>query len=311
MISAESSWPRVLLLLVMLCTGGCASPVSFDESKLELRLQAIADEIAPRELAVEFRYLWGTDHASVNADVVMHAASTMKLAVLLTLMREDMSGGLSIDSNLPVVNRFRSVADGSEFKLDPADDGETDLYLHVGTSTAVRELARRMITKSSNLATNILMERLTPALVQGIVASVGATDTRIVRGVQDLKAFDAGLVNVTTAHDLALILEAIFRDVVYGPDVKVAWPMQLLRDQEFNDMIPAGLPSGTAVLHKTGQIARIHHDAAIVMLPTPSLLHFEFPAVLVVMTRGFEDPEQSAALGALVARTVHEFLLAQ
>lgn len=285
--------------------------MSFDESALERRIQAIADEVHPRELAVEFRYLWGSDHAAVNADLVMHAASTMKLAVLLALMRADADGSLPIDSNLYVVNRFRSAVDGSEFALDPADDGETDLYAHVGQSMHVRELARRMITRSSNLATNILMERLTPTLVQRVVDDVGATNTRIVRGVQDLKAFDAGLVNVTTAHDLALILKAITLDVAYDDNARIGWPMQLLRDQEFNDMIPAGLPTGNTVWHKTGQIAGIHHDAAIVVLSTPRWPHFEFPAALVVMTRGFEDSEQSAAVGALVARTVHEFIVSQ
>ncbi len=271
-------------------------------------MQSIADEVVPRELSVEFGYVLDRTRVSVNADVVMHAASTMKLAVLLALVREDRCGALPIESNLPVSNRFESVVDGSEFTLDSADDGEKDLYAHLGESMTVRELARRMITRSSNLATNILMKRLTPDHVQRVVESIGAQDTRIVRGVQDLKAFDAGLVNVTTAHDLSLVLEALLFEVENGEESGIAWPFQFLRDQEFDEMIPAGLPPGTAIFHKTGQIARHHHDAALVTMPVTGWLEIELPAVLVVMTRGFDDPEESAALGARVARTIHEFV---
>jgi beta-lactamase class A len=279
-----------------------------DTGALEDRLRDIAEEVRPRELAVEFGPVFTKDRASVNEDVVMHAASTMKLAVLLALVQADDAGTLALDSNLPVVNRFQSVVDGSDYALDPADDGETDLYLHVGESMHVRELARRMICSSSNLATNVLMERLTPARVQAAAEFAGASDTRILRGVQDLKAFDAGLVNVTTAHDLALLLEALVFDAANDSAGIDAWPLELLRHQEFDEMIPAGLPPGTVVLHKTGEITRIHHDAAIVVLPWQDWFITECPCVLVVMTRGFDDPKESAAVGARIARTIYDFV---
>lgn len=280
--------------------------------RLERELEAIAAEVAPRELAVDFGYIGERSRASVNEDVVMHAASTMKLGVLLALAREESLGRQSPEATLRVVNRFRSAADGSSYALDPSDDGETDLYARVGEQMSVRELARRMITRSSNLATNILIEHLTPARVQEVVEEAGADDTRIVRGVQDLKAFEAGIVNVTTAHDLARILRALCEAQDHGASgaTDEPWFLEGLAAQEFNEMIPAGLPPGTTVLHKTGQITRIHHDAAIVGLPKAGCLHFSAAATLVVMTRGFDDPAESAALGARVARTIHEFVLA-
>lgn len=297
----------VLAALLGVCAPSCAVSWSPSLGDLEVRLRAIADEVKPRELAVEFGEAWSSESAGVNEDVVMHAASTMKLAVLLALVQADADGTLSLDSNLPVVNCFTSVADGSEYTLDPADDGEADLYQHIGELMHVRELARRMISSSSNLATNILIDRLTPARVQAAAESAGTKNTHIVRGVQDLKAFDAGLVNVTTAHDLALILKEVFDRVVYGDDPNVWWPLQVLRDQRFDEMIPAGLPPGTLVFHKTGEITGIHHDAAIVLLPVKRWFGEAFPCALVVMTRGFDDPKESAALGARVARTISEF----
>jgi beta-lactamase class A len=78
--------------------------------------------------------------------------------------------------------------------------------------------------------------------------------------------------------------------------------LAILARQQFNEMIPAGLPPGTQVAHKTGQITAIHHDAAVV---TPA---GGPPYVLVVLIEGIADDVVSAALGARVAQTVHEFL---
>jgi beta-lactamase class A len=70
----------------------------------------------------------------------------------------------------------------------------------------------------------------------------------------------------------------------------------MLERQHFNDAIPAGLPPGTVVGHKTGNITKIHNDAAIVYGPKPY--------VLVVLVRGIQDQKVSAALIASISREV-------
>ena len=75
--------------------------------------------------------------------------------------------------------------------------------------------------------------------------------------------------------------------------------VEILTGQEYNDLIPAGLPPGTRVAHKTGKITAIRHDAALVY-PADAP-----PYVLVVLTRGFDDPEESAAVIARTASLVH------
>ena len=73
--------------------------------------------------------------------------------------------------------------------------------------------------------------------------------------------------------------------------------VETLKRQKFNEGIPAGVPKGIAVAHKTGNITRINHDAAIVYAPRPY--------VLVVLVRGIEDEKKSAALIAEISRALY------
>ena len=115
------------------------------------------------------------------------------------------------------------------------------------------------------------------------------------RGVEDQKAFDKGLNNETTARALEVLMVAIARGQAVSPkaDAEMA---AILKRQKFADAIPAGLPPGTAVGHKTGTITKIHHDAAIVYGPRPY--------VLVVLVRGIADQKVSGPLIASISREV-------
>jgi beta-lactamase class A len=263
------------------------------------RVRPIADDAKPREVSVAYDDLAHGNQEYVNADVVMHAASTMKVAVLIEVFQRSERGELSLDATIPVVNHFHSVVDGSEFALEPKDDEDPELYAHLGESLPVRELARRMIVRSSNLSTNLLIDRLTPAAIQRTIEALGTKQMKVVRCLEDQKAYDKGITNVTTARDLALLLRRIAKNEALSAQSAAA-VIEILLAQEFNDMIPAGLPPGTPVAHKTGDITRIRHDAAIV---DP---YGKSPYVLVVLTRGFDDPKESTAIAARISRAVHE-----
>ena len=122
---------------------------------------------------------------------------------------------------------------------------------------------------------------------------------RVLRGVEDIKAFEQGLNNTTTASDLALLLDAIRRNEAVSPEASEAM-RDILLEQEFNEMIPAGLPGTARVAHKTGWITGIVHDAAIVYPEHAS------PYVLVILTEGFDDHAVASEVGAGIARIVHE-----
>jgi beta-lactamase class A len=228
----------------------------------------------------------------------MHAASTMKVPVMIQVFRDVERGRVGLDDSVPVVNAFHSIVDSSIFALDPGDDSDSTLYARVGGRASVRELVELMITYSSNLATDLLMERVGAARVTATMRGLGADSIDVLRGVEDQKAYDAGLSNTTTARDLGIILGAIAGDRAASP-ASCREMEAILSRQHFNEGIPAGLPPGTWVAHKTGEITRIHHDAALVAVG--DTLRY----VLVVMVRGLDSRDSSAALMADLSRLVY------
>ncbi len=232
----------------------------------------------------------------LGADSVIHAASTMKVPVMVELFRQAGQGEIDLDTPMRVDNRFRSIVDGSEFVLEA--DPDDSLSAMLGRDVSVRDLNERMITVSSNLATNLLIGRVDARRVQATMERLGTRQMQVRRGVEDGKAFAAGLNNVTTARDLALVLDRL----AYGEAVSPAADAEMravMRRQRYNEQIPAGLPPGTPVAHKTGWITRHAHDAAIV---EPA---GQAPYVLVVLTKGFADKADADRVIADVARRTH------
>lgn len=234
----------------------------------------------------------------VNADSVMHAASTMKLPVMMRLYREADARQLSLERRLLLINQFSSIVDGSRYSLDSTVDGDTAMYHYIGDSVTVHELIRHMITRSSNLATNTLIALANADSVNTMMRSLGAVHMRVLRGVEDQKAFDAHLNNTATARDLATLLRALETGRAASATATTGM-RQILMAQEFNDGIPAGLPPGVSVAHKTGSITGIAHDAAIVYPPGRP------PYVLVVLTRGVRSEAAADSLIADISRDIY------
>ena len=248
-------------------------------------------------MAVAAGVVGGPRVVFIEADSEFHAASTMKVAVLVELYRRSAADGVSLDAPIVVRNAFRSLADGSPFALDPADDSETALYAREGAVVSASELARLMITVSSNLATTLLVERLGAARIDATVRGLGVEGVRVLRGVEDGPAFEAGLNNTVTASGLANLLERI-ADSSAAPPGACASMLDVLAAQAFNEGIPAGLPPGTRVAHKTGSITGLYHDAGVVFRSSGA------PYLLVVLTEGLDERAAAPALVATIAREV-------
>ena len=238
----------------------------------------------------------------INPDVSFHAASTMKVPVMMEIFRQAAAGKLSIDQRISVKNDFASIVDGSHYSLTPDSDSDQSLYTKAGQTVTIRELMRLMITVSSNLAANLLIERVTPERVMDLMHTIGAEHIRVLRGVEDGKAFQQGLNNTTTARDLMIILRRIAE--LRAVSAKASAEMiKIMLDQKFNEGIPAGLPRNARVSHKAGSITRINHDAAIVYPPGRK------PYVLVVLTRGIEDEKLAHKLMADISRVIYETVI--
>jgi beta-lactamase class A len=242
--------------------------------------------------------LGSSDTLFLNADTSFHAASTMKVPVMIELFRRASSGSFGMGQRLMIVNQFASIADGSAYALDSTSDSDTTLYHRIGGRVPVDTLLRLMITRSSNLATNTLIALVGAEQVNRTMRSLGAQRIQVLRGVEDGKAFDKGLINTTTARDLAIILRAIEQGRASSPEA-TSEMRQILLAQEFNEKIPAGLPAGIRVAHKTGEITAHSHDAAIVYPPGRS------PYVLVVLTRGIQDGAKASKLIADISSIVY------
>jgi beta-lactamase class A len=235
----------------------------------------------------------------VNERANFHAASTMKLPVMMEVFRRADKKRIPLNEPVEVKNKFYSIVDGSEYRLNRDDDSDQEIYGLIGQRMPVIALVDRMITWSSNLATNLLVEKVKAESVTELMRELGAKDIQVLRGVEDPKAFQAGKNNMTTAYDLMLLLRLIAENKFLNGRVCEKM-VEILSAQRFNDGIPAGLPSATRVAHKTGNITKHNHDAAIVYAPGRK------PYVIVVLTKGIPEQKRSAKLIADISRVVYQ-----
>ncbi|MGH7617370.1 MAG: serine hydrolase [Gemmatimonadaceae bacterium] len=267
-----------------------------------MRIVRRAAEDKDAVLGVAFHDLATGDSLFLNADDSFHAASTMKVPVMIELYRRVDAGTLRLGQPVALANQFASIVDGSSYALDPAADSDSSAYLLVGKRVTLAELIEHMITRSSNLATNALIDLAGAKNANATAHALGARNIRVLRGVEDDKAFQAGLNNTTTARDLATLMEAIETGRAASRSSCDAMRDVLLR-QEFNGEIPAGLPPGTKVAHKTGFITAVLHDAAIVY-PEGRRAY-----VLVVLTRNIPDEGVARRLIVDVSKLVYAHVM--
>lgn len=242
-------------------------------------------------------------HFTHEGERWFHAASTMKVAVLLTLFQAAGTGTVRLEDRLHVRNRFRSIADRSIFNISRDRDADPAVHRRVGRSMKLLELAHPMITRSSNLATNLLLDHLTPAAVQETLSKAGVTGMKVVRGVEDNAAFEQGLNNVTTAQGLVQLFR-LLRDEHFFSEAARRQMLDILFAQEFNSMIPALLPGSTKVAHKTGEISTCTHDAGLVLLPGRR------PYAVAILTEHPPEVEAPQKVVARVSRAIYEFITA-
>lgn len=276
--------------------------VAAAEVSLYRNLLRIKQEHTLVGLGIAFYDAQTTVQWSYNADEYFHAASTMKLAVLLGVFRQIERGDLSLEANVHVRNRFTSIVNQEPFMLDLGRDADPDVYGRLGRTMTVRELAYWMITRSSNLATNLLVDVVGIPTIQSALDELEIDGVKILRGVEDQRAFEAGLNNEVTAHGLLKLLRLIADGRAYSQSACDEM-LKIMLDQQFRSGIPAGLPKAARVAHKTGNISTVHHDAGIVYLENRR------PYVLVILTR-FEAEKGRGTAVADVSRDIFSTLAA-
>ena len=251
--------------------------------------------------AVAFKDLKTGRHINIKDKETFHAASTMKTPVMIEVYKQAGEGKFSLNDSIELKNEFKSIVDGSSFSLDSTDDSEFELYKHIGEKRTIAALLYQMIIVSSNFATNLIIQKVGAENVTQSMRELGAKDIQVLRGVEDNKAFEKGLINTTTAHDLALIFEKIAKGETVSAEASQAM-INILLDQKFNEIIPALLPPGVKVAHKTGSITHVHHDSGIVILPDGRKY------VLVLLSKDWEDEKQTLQTMANISLLVYKYV---
>jgi len=229
----------------------------FAELEEKSKARAIAIAIDDLESGAKFHY---------HADRWFHAASTIKLAILLGVYGAIHRGELLPQSRVHVRNRFLSAYDGSPYRVSVDRDANSAVHREIGRTLRVSELAEHMIASSSNLATNLLLDLVGLDVLQRTLDDFGIEGIDLRRGVEDELAFEHGISNRVTANGLVSLLRLIGEGRAFNAELS-GQMLDALHAQQFKSGIPAGLPPEARVAHKTGDISTIAHDAGLVYLP--------------------------------------------
>ncbi len=254
---------------------------------------AIAVALRDAETGLELHY---------HADRWFHAASTIKVPILLGVFAAIDRGDLLPHSRVHVRNRFLSVVENIPFRVESGRDANSAVHNAIGKMMRVDELAYHMITTSSNLATNLLLGVIGPEAVNQTLKELDVErGIELRRGVEDELAFEKGINNMVTADGLLRILVMLSESKAFSPALSRRM-MDILHGQEFNQGIPARLPKGARVAHKTGEISTIAHDAGVVYLPKRK------PYALVILTEWDSGVSGRSRTIAAISHTIYEFL---
>ena len=269
-------------------------------SPLNEELERLNDQSKARAIAVAVHDLESGWRFSLRADRWFHAASTIKVALLLAVFRAADESRLRLDDSLHVRNRFFSAADGSPFHLNRDSDAMPELYESIGRTAKISALAEGMISSSSNLATNLLLDFMGVEYARKVLKDAGVSGVELRRGVEDYAAHHDGINNEVTADGLVRLLSAVRGDFLSKESKEQA--IRILLEQRFKSMIPAGLPAHATVAHKTGEISTACHDMGIVYLPERE------PYIAVILTEFASEQdgrrETVAAISEAIYRSV-------
>lgn len=294
-----TTYRYIFIICLIFSTISCTDNMNSQELRRSIQQELSA---VKGDFAVAFKDISSGQTVLLNEKEKFHAASTMKTPVMIEIFRQVASGQLSLDDTIVLKNEFKSIVDGSPYSLSPEDDSEKELYRHLGEKRTIAALLYDMIIVSSNLATNLIIEKAGANNVMQTMHALGANDIRVLRGVEDSKAFEKGLNNTTTAYDQLLLYEKLAEGKAIDPESDQRM-IDILLNQRFNEVIPAELPAEVRVAHKTGSITGVQHDAGIVMLPDGRKY------ILVLLSKNLEDEKAGIQAMAKVSGLIYDYVL--
>ncbi len=271
-------------------------------SKLLARILDISEKAKMPSVAVAIHDFQTELGFSYQADKWFHAASTFKAGILFALLKAADQKRVRLDDHLQIRNRFFSITDGSVYRIDRERDGDSVVHRHIGKSMSLLNLAQAMIVRSSNLATNLLLDFLSLDYVRHCLKQANVEGLEIRRGVEDMAAHESGINNETTANGLLRLFRTFLDDAALTVESR-KHALQILLAQEFNGMIPAQLPDAVLVAHKTGEISTHCHDAGIVFVENRQ------PYVVAIMSETSPETTHRAKAIAKISAAIFDYVL--
>lgn len=289
---------RSILILIGLLLGSCDKKIDYNTLEKKI-ISKFNNETG--NFALAFKNLDDGKEILINENEIFHAASTMKTPVMIEFYKQLHQGKLSLEDTLQIKNKFKSIVDGTIYKLSEFDDSDKNTYNKLGQYYSINNLIYEMITISSNFATNILIEYIGANNVTKSMKEIGALNINILRGVEDIKAFELGLNNTTSAKDLLIIYEKLAKGKIINNESS-AIMIEILKDQKYDDIIPKYLPKNIEIANKTGMITGVHHDSGIVFLKDGKKY------VIVLLSKNMLDMESGTEMMAKISELIYKTL---
>ncbi|TVR15113.1 MAG: serine hydrolase [Balneolaceae bacterium] len=287
----------LLLLIIWFGFSAVYGQKAFDDLAIE-----ITNYLNDKEgtYAVWFEHMQKEEaYFSINPDDMFHAASTMKTPVMVELFRRAELGEFNLADSIKVENRFYSIVDGSEFQLELDPEGDDPFERKVGEMATLYDLNHAMITYSSNITTNLILQLVGAEETTQTMRKLGAENIEVIRGLYDMEAFNRGLSNRTSARDLGIMFRHIASGTAVSPEMD-SLMVEVLKDQFYRDVIPAKLPDDVVTATKSGFITGVIHDSGIVYLPDGQSY------ILIFLSKDLPDAAIGREAGAEVSRMIYE-----
>jgi len=261
--------------------------------KLETRIEEIADRL-DGVMGVAILDLTDGRILLRNADRVFPTASSIKLAILLELYRQDQEARSGTKEKAKLDDTYT---------FDPKDLVE-DSRIMAGLTPGVtrvtnRDLAQFMIAVSDNTAANILIDRVGKDNVNTMLRGLGLSKTLLRRKMMDTAAARRGDENVATPQEMARLLEAIYKEKVLNKQATAELIKQLSTKKE--SYIPRYLSENVQVANKPGELEGVRNDCGIVFVQNK-------PFIVSVMT-AYDRDEKAAerAIGDVALQAYYYF----
>jgi beta-lactamase class A len=272
-----------------------------DTSALTEKINEITAESGARDIGVAC-YDYETDESfSLHGDTPFHAASTIKVPILLAVFDAIDQKRFTLETKVHVRNRFLSIIDGEAFRVSAGRDANAKVHSARGRKLTIGELAYHMIVTSSNLATNLLLDVVGLDEAQKTLERLGLTGIELRRGVEDDRAFEHGINNTVTPNGLLGAFRAIEEQRGVSKEASEKM-LDILHQQEFKSGIPAGVPASAKVAHKTGEISTVAHDTGIIFPEARK------PYALVILTEWEPDKGERSGTLAKISKLIYESL---